>query len=152
MNVRYDSINTEDAATMLGVSKKTITNWCRDRLIDFTDLSDGTHKARYMFDIEELNRVQQAMALYGKYKWARHVHTERKAVEVAKQNEVIVNNKEDVTVEVNTVSAKEKENEKILLLVDRIRDFKEELENLECRRKQVEGEIDLLRKELNELI
>ena len=72
MNVTFDKINTEDAATMLGVHNTTVSYWCRNGLIRFTDISDGTHKSRYMFTADELDRVNKLIEKYGKKAWTRH--------------------------------------------------------------------------------
>lgn len=72
MNVTFDNINTADAATMLGVHTTTVSYWCRNGLIRFTDLSDGTNKSRYMFTADELDRVNNLITKYGKKGWTKH--------------------------------------------------------------------------------
>lgn len=74
MNVTFDKINTEDAATVLGVNRTTVTYWCRNGLIRFTDLSDGVGKARYMFDADELDRINRLIEKYGSRAWTRHAN------------------------------------------------------------------------------
>lgn len=74
MNVSYENINTADAATMLGVSKTTVTYWCRHNLIRFVDMSGGTGKARYMFDADELDRVNKLIEKYGSRAWTNHAY------------------------------------------------------------------------------
>lgn len=74
MNVTFDKINTEDAATVLGVNRTTVTYWCRNGLIRFTDLSDGVGKARYMFDADELDRINRLIEKYGRRAWTRHAN------------------------------------------------------------------------------
>ena len=72
MNVSYENINTNDAATMLGVHYTTVAYWCRHKLIRYTDMSDGTSKPRYMFTADELDRVNNLITKYGKKGWTRH--------------------------------------------------------------------------------
>lgn len=74
MNVSYENINTADAATMLGVSKTTVTYWCRHKLIKYVDMSGGTGKARYMFDADELDRVNKLIEKYGARAWTNHAN------------------------------------------------------------------------------
>lgn len=74
MNVSYENINTADAATMLGVTKQTVAYWCRHKLIRYTDVSNGSMKARYMFDTDELDRVNKLIEKYGAKAWINHAN------------------------------------------------------------------------------
>lgn len=72
MNVGYADINTQDAATMLGVQQQTVTNWCRQGHIRFFNVSDGNKKPRYLFTDDEINRVSKLIDNYGKYNWVHY--------------------------------------------------------------------------------
>jgi hypothetical protein len=101
-----------------------------------------------MIPDEEILRIDNLIKTYGRRKWFMYNHTEPK------------DEKEEFSVETKVEETKEREErfmgnndeEQILLVVAKIRDFNEELEDLEGRKKQVEGEIDLLKQELDNLI
>ena len=72
MNVGYNELNTADVATMLGVQKCTVVYWCQHGHIKYQDVSSpGSKSARYLFDVEEINRVQKLREKYGKA-WVDH--------------------------------------------------------------------------------
>lgn len=72
MNAKYDELNTSDVATMLGVQKCTVAYWCQKGYIKFQDISNpGSNRPRYLFDVEEVNRVAKLKEKYGK-SWVNH--------------------------------------------------------------------------------
>lgn len=68
MNVAFDKLSTGDAAKMIGIDKTTIAAWCRNGLINFTNVSDGTGKARYMLAEDEVMHLKALFKKYGKRK------------------------------------------------------------------------------------
>ena len=73
MNVSFEDYNTSDVATMLGVQKCTVADWCRKGYIRFQDVSSaGSNRPRYMFTVDEVNRVGQLMEKHGKFAWFKY--------------------------------------------------------------------------------
>ncbi len=68
MNVAFDKLSTGDAAKMIGIDKTTVAAWCRNGLINFTNVSDGTGKARYMLAEDEVMHLKSLFKKYGKRK------------------------------------------------------------------------------------
>lgn len=90
MNVGYADINTQDAATMLGVQQQTVTNWCRQGHIRFFNVSDGNKKPRYLFTDDEINRVSKLIDNYGKYNWVHYNDIIEKKPEEENQMEEVI--------------------------------------------------------------
>lgn len=65
MNVAYDQINSSDAAKRIGVTISCIQRWCRDNLINYINVSDGTDKARYLLEEDEVDYIQDLVKKFG---------------------------------------------------------------------------------------
>lgn len=65
MNVAYDQINSSDAAKRIGVTIACIQRWCRDGIINFINVSDGTEKARYLLEEDEVAYLQDLVKKFG---------------------------------------------------------------------------------------
>lgn len=65
MNVAYDQINSSDAAKRIGVSIACIQRWCRDNIINYINVSDGTDKARYLLEEDEVSYLQDLVKKFG---------------------------------------------------------------------------------------
>lgn len=70
-NVGYADINTADAATLLGVSKWSIQQWCKNGCIQYINVGEGDFRPRYMFTEDEVERVRKLMEKYG-HAWRKH--------------------------------------------------------------------------------
>ena len=156
MNVTYDKINSTDFAKIIGVAPQTITSWVRAGLLRATNVGDGTDKARYLFSDNEVTRVQHLIAKYGSRKWMLYSKEELKADSNKKKKEVVVM---DVPVIVRPepkpepeISPRRFNADRVMNKILKLQDLKEELENLEAERNQLLGEIELLRKEIMEVI
>lgn len=70
-NVGYVDINTADAATLLGVSKWSIQDWCKKGYIKYINVGEGNFRPRYMFTEDEIERIRRLMEEYGS-NWRNH--------------------------------------------------------------------------------
>ncbi len=65
MNVPFNKISSKDAATMIGVHYSSITSWCANGLIPYTDVSGGTGKKRIMLDEADVMLLKSARKKWG---------------------------------------------------------------------------------------
>ncbi len=73
MNVGFEDYNSADIATILGVQRCTVSYWCRKGYIRYQDVSSpGSNKPRYLFTIDEVDRVSKLIDKYGKNAWCNH--------------------------------------------------------------------------------
>lgn len=69
-NVGYEHYNTTDVATLFGVQKCTVADWCRKGYIKYTDVSSpGSNRPRYLFEEDEVERVSRLINAHGKRAW-----------------------------------------------------------------------------------
>lgn len=122
MNVAFDKNNTSDVATMLGVSPQVITSWCRQGLIKAINVSDGTKKARWLISDEEVQRVSNLINKYGARMWITYADVVP-----------IVEVKKPATV------SKTEPSDEFVDLYWKIKEAKEELENVIARKNQLEN-------------
>lgn len=142
MNVTYDKFNTQDVAKIIGVAPQTITAWVRSGFIKATNVSDGTEKARYMFTDDEVTRVQKLIKDHGTRKWMMYSKN---------TTPVIVPFTDDFVTEEPKPKAKF-DADKIMNKLLKVQDLKEQLENIETERNQVLQEIELIKKEIMEVM
>ena len=171
MNVSYADINTTDAAQMLGVTAQAVRAWCRNEDINYVDVAEAKSNApRYLIPDDEVQRIMNLMKQYGKRGWIKHNTKPSKII--GARSEVIDEEKLRADVEkafgpfeernddmefteeqlVGVKRPRDDSEEQILLTVAKIREFKEEENDLKGRLVQVQGEIDILEKELKDLI
>ena len=138
MNVTYEHLNTDDVAKTLGVSKCTVTMWCRNGHIKYTNVSDGNKKPRYMYDEKEVERVMDLMAKYGKRDWIAH----SKAIEKQAQAE---------THDITTVSISEDMgDDELISTVQKYRALKKQLEELDNEREKIKDALNTLKEKVLE--
>lgn len=129
MNVSYEEYNTSDVAQLLGVERRTVTWWCRNGYIKYQDVSGpGSTKPRYLFTVDEVNRVSNLIDKYGKRKWMDyndlHSADEQKKVVITPQpvvaNPMDINfdNTEEVAGYVTKIRALKKQRDKLLEELD----------------------------------
>lgn len=147
MNVAYDQFSTSDVAKILGMSPQTVSSWVRKGHIKATNVSDGVEKARYMFDDDEVTRVQKLIKQYGRFSWMNHVEKKEIAKPIALPVTQIIAPVAEQPKPENTFSA-----DKVMNKILKIQDLKEELEDIEARRHQLLAEIEALRNEVMEEI
>lgn len=160
MNVAYDQFSTQDVAKIIGITPQTVAAWVRGGVMDATDVSDGTSKARYMFTDEEVTRVQGLIKTYGKQKWVYKAKKENKKAQKAQavvpfESQPVEQKKPIVPFEDTLPQAKEKpifDADKVMNKLLRVQELKERLEDIEAERNQVLKEIELLKEEIVEVI
>lgn len=73
MNVGFEELNTEDVAKMLGVSRCTVTAWCRQGSISYQDLSEsGSKRPRFRITEAEVTRIKKLRKKYGRRGWLKY--------------------------------------------------------------------------------
>ena len=147
MNVTYDNFNTNDVAKIIGVAPQTITAWVRSGYINATNISDGTEKARYMFTDDEVTRVQGLIKQHGTRKWMLYAKQEKQEKQVQAATVIV-----PIAELPETKEQKKFDADKIMDKILKVQDLKEQLENLEAERNQVLQEIELIKKEIMEVM
>lgn len=66
MNVPYNEINLTDAAQRIGVSYSLVADWCKRKLINYIDLSEGNSRPRYMLIEKEVEHLKAERKKYGR--------------------------------------------------------------------------------------
>jgi hypothetical protein len=130
MNVAFNKNNANDVATMLGVSHSVVTSWCRKGLIKATNVSDGDKKARWLISDEEVQRVSNLINKYGARMWITYSAAEP----VEKVAVVPV-----VEVKKSEAAIKAEPSDEFVDLYWKIKEAKEELENVIARKNQLEN-------------
>lgn len=144
MNVKYTEINSADAARMIGVSAQAITAWCRKGLINYTNVSNGTQKARYMLSENEVNYIKELVKEHGTRKFMMYYNKNRDGV-----SKVFHTNK--VNLDHYTIPARPNDDTiEIANKFLRIQEIKKELENLELKKVDLNKELEALRDEVME--
>ena len=78
MNVGYENLSAPDVATILGVSRCTVTSWCREGYIKYINVGNGSERPRYMFEEDEVERVRKLIEKYGTKSWISHTKEPKK--------------------------------------------------------------------------
>ena len=95
MNVGYENLSAPDVATILGVSRCTVTGWCRQGYIKFINVGNGTERPRYMFDEDEVERVRKLIDKYGVKSWILHTKEPKTAVATPRATIITTTNPEE---------------------------------------------------------
>jgi hydroxymethylpyrimidine pyrophosphatase-like HAD family hydrolase len=150
MNVKFDEINTTDAAKLLGVTRTTVTYWCRKGWIKFQNVGEGNLRPRYLFTDDEVQRVMDLMKKYGKEHWHEHANEGFKAEANSRKAPIdpVIRAYVKSESKVSEPDVEMKDDDSILLTISKIRELKERRENLEAELTQVEIEIKLLKDEV----
>ena len=180
MNVPYNKINARDAADMIGVDYTTVLGWCKKGIINYSDISDGMGKSRYMLDEEEVEYIKKLKKKHGTRKammyykkdwnnkpvkkkeddWRDDSHIFADAAELfCKQNEEFQQQTETQE-EAQMVEPQQEYSygnddfnvDKITNTILYIREVKERLNDLEAEKNQLLKELEDLRKEVMDAI
>lgn len=171
MNATYTQISTVDAAKMLGVDKTTVSNWCRNGIIEFSDVSGPNSTIpRYVLTEETVDRIKRARKKYGKQEWSKHYKKKKENIITQQKNvvddsylfvdnpsptldEPVSTTKDNLEVRSSTEPKSSKiDADKITNTIMYIRDIKERLEDLEAEKAQLVNELESLRQEVLEYI
>lgn len=147
MNVSYEHINPADAATILGVTPSVVCSWCRKKYIKAINMSDGSVKARWMIPDAEVQRVSDLMTKYGKRMWMTHNEPQASLPVVIESKPLT----EEKVMEYQPESKIEPSDEFIDLYY-KIKDIKEELNNLDARKNQLMHELEDMKQQLMDKI
>ncbi len=171
MNVSYDKNNCADAARRIGVTLACVQRWCRDDVINYTDVGNGDKRARYLIEDDEItylkglvkeHGIRKAMRYYKKNhnkkinvsKGAIIVETNSTIPKAIIKSETVVeehaNNIERVSTIDKKMPTKKFDADDLVYRFERIQDLKEELDNLEARRNQITNELERLKNEIME--
>lgn len=131
MKIAKNELTTNEVAVMLGVKVCTVSWWCRSGFIKYQDISDmGSNIPRYVFDVEEVNRVSQLRTKYGR-SWINHIErpeaVESKPVEaenmyygITNPEDYIPDNTDEVVSDIKKLRALKVQRDKLLAEVDSI--------------------------------
>lgn len=149
MNVAYDQFGTNDVAKILGTTPQTVSGWVRKGHIQATNVSDGVEKARYMFDDDEVTRVQKLIKQYGKFAWMNHSTVAKPVALPVTQIKMVEAPRPEIAAPKPEPSFNA---DKVMNKILKIQDLKQELEDIEARRNQLINEIEGLKSEVMEVI
>lgn len=150
MNVAFDKISAADAARMLGVDRCTVQGWCRNGLINFTNVGDGNTVPRYMIEEDEVHYISELIKKFGSTRSAmlRYRKNWRDGRKPAPVKEPVVVECENVFEPIeepkDTVASADKIANTILYIrrvKERIEDCKAELEQLENEYAELKQEV-----------
>ena len=139
MNVGYENCSASDLGKLIGVDGGTIRLYCRQGLINATNVSDGTTNARWLIPDSEVDRVIGIIDDKGKRNLGKQLRFMKAQSETESVVEPEVEDKpEDAVIGGVNIT-------KIADLSYKIADIKEELANIEARKNQLENELDSLK-------
>lgn len=69
-NVSFEKNSASDAARMLGVGRCTVETWCRNGIINCSNVGDGSKHARWQIDEDEINYILDLKKKFGSTKSA----------------------------------------------------------------------------------
>lgn len=156
MNVSYKDINTLDAARMLKVDKSSVIYWCTNDFINYTNVSDGVHKKRYLISEEEIDYIKSLIKKHGKRKWRKFYDKdwnkkEEKPMNVITSDEAMfieeVREKEEKENKPSTTTNKV-DIDSVAITIGYIQDIKERLKDLEAEKAQLLNEYSQLKQEV----
>ena len=159
MNVTYDEINARDAAQRIGVDYTTVVGWCRNNLINYTNLSDGSKNGRYMLAEAEVEYLKRLNRTYDTRKAMMHYQKDWNKAEPKAEPKAVIKNVDlkpvAPTPQSKIEDAPKKANfnaDKVLDQILKIQDLKERLEDLEAEKNQIMAELEMIRKDIMEVI
>lgn len=150
MNVAFDKISAADAARMLGVDRCTVQGWCRNGIINFTNVGDGTTVPRYMIEEDEVRYISELIKKFGStrsamLRYRKNWRDGRKPVPV---KEPTVVECENVFQPIEVTKDKASSADKIANTILYIRQIKERIEDCKAELAQLENEYAELKQEV----
>ena len=174
MNVSYKDYSTVDVAKILGVDKTTVAGWCRNNIINYQNLSDGTTRARYLIPETEVEYLRKLFKKHGKRKAMQNYNKDwdKKTPKRSTPAPVIfpaeaffgIPEEEETTSEVactldpestptpTPIKKPEFDEDRLLNAVLHIREVKEEIENCQARLNQLQNEYTELKQDIMDWI
>lgn len=147
MNATYEQTSPSDASQMLGVTKQTITSWCRKGIIKSFDVSDGnSKKPRYVIPDDELNRVYDLIHTHGTRKWMLYNKPSRE--EHIVEEPIVIEPEIPIPEPAKYEARFTSKADEIAKTILYIQDIKELLEDIEAERNQLTAELETLRNEV----
>lgn len=165
MNVGYKELSASDVARMLGLDKTTVAGWCRQNLINFSNVGEGTQRQRYLISEEEAEYLRTLSKKFGKRKiMSRYRKDWKKGKEPAQTDayneeeitKVPIDERPDLELIVKTSEpeiekysdAIKYDEDKLLNAVLHIREVKERINNLNAELAQLENEYKELKQDI----
>lgn len=168
MNVAFDQISCADAAKMIKVDYTTVVGWCRNGIVNCTNVCDGTSRGRYLLEEDEVAYLQDLVKKFGVRKamlWYRKDKDTRypKPKQEKKPIDVSIVNTDDrlqqvmPKVEAPNTSEPCKTEEQIIAekatkAILYIQDIKARLADLEEEKKGLLAELEECKQEIMELL
>lgn len=69
-NVSFEKNSASDAARILGVGRCTVETWCRNGIINCSNVGDGSKHARWQIEDDEINYILDLKKKFGSTKAA----------------------------------------------------------------------------------
>lgn len=158
MNVAYNQISCADAAKAIGVDYTTVTGWCRKKIINSINVSEGDKSGRYVIAEDEVAYIKTLKQKFGKqfirkYRkdWKRGMMPAEPTPEVevpevkpvAAIKSVVVNITKEEPAKSDRIDIDE-----IAIKIGYIQDIKDKIEKLEQEKQKLVEEYDKLRAEV----
>ena len=151
MNVGFDGYNSVEVGEIMGVDKSSVIYWCRNGYIRYQDVSEpGSTMPRYLFTDDEVSRVKGLRKKYGRA-WVRHSN-EGLTMPKPKTEDTVVPSVANIKSSVNEVHDKSNGTNGIIRRIEKVKELKDELNDLEARRNQIMAEIEILKNEIIDAI
>lgn len=159
MNVAYNQISCADAAKVIGVDYSTVTGWCRKKIINSINVSEGDKSGRYVLAEDEVEYIKTLKDKFGKqfirkYRkdWKRGAMPAEDVVpEVAVPEVKPVAAIKSVVVNITKEEPAKSERidiDEMAIKIGYIQDIKDKLEKLEQEKIKLMEEYDKLRAEV----
>lgn len=150
MNVPFNKISAADAARMLGVDRCTVQGWCRNGIINFTNVSDGTAVPRYMIEEDEVNYISELLKKFGStrsamLRYRKNWRDGRKPIPVKKPTVVEC---ENIFQPIEVPKDEDSSADKIANTILYIQQIKERIEDCKAELAQLENEYAELKQEV----
>lgn len=160
MNPTYLQLSTVDVAKMLGVDRTSVRVWCKNGIINYTDVSDPRSSIpRYVISEDEVEKIKRAMKRHGKRHWTKHYNKTK----YTRKKQVQDNSEKDSEVELPSFETLEQpvednneeqidnlSNDQDELILDKIKNTLIYIKEIKARLADIELEKANLLKELEE--
>ena len=165
MNVPYNEINLTDAAQRIGVSYSLIADWCKRKLINYIDLSEGNSRPRYMLVEKEVEHLKAEKKKHGrgfinKYNkdWDMPKVVDILECEVSEEDTLTTGQAENIPTRksidlddiTTTISYMQDINDRLALLEREKAVLNEKINDIEAEKNQLSNEYSQLKSEIIE--
>ena len=145
MNVKFNQYSPDDLAKLINVDGASIRYLCRLGIIDATNVSDGTSKARWLIPDSEVNYILDVVDKRGKRKLGQTLKMLRGQKNTQESKPKAEEKPKDAVIAGININ-------KVAELTYRVADIKEELANIDARKNQLETELQDIKSTILEVL